>query len=73
MRPEMTYDAEADALYVRLSGNAPHEAYDAGGLIVHVDMHGRIVAVEALGASRVLAPGDWRSAPAPSRESVAAE
>lgn len=71
---EVTYDRDADAVYLRLSERAPYEAYDtAGGLTVHVDQDGRVVGIEVLGASDVLAPGAWRSAPAPDPAPIAAE
>lgn len=60
MRPDMTYDAEADALYVRLSDARPHEGADAApGVTLHYDKEGKIVGIEVLDASNVLAAGGW--------------
>lgn len=62
MRPEMTYDPEADALYIRLSEESPYEGEDAGPMTLHYTKDGRVVGIEVLGATRVLAPGAWSSA-----------
>ena len=66
MAPEMTYDPEADALYLRLSGQRPVEGADAGPFVLDYDADNRVVGLELLFASTVLAPGDWMKAPRPS-------
>jgi len=66
MRPDMTYDPEADAVYVRLSDERPFDGEDvAPGVTLHFAEDGRVVGVEVLPASKTLAPGDWRKAPMP--------
>lgn len=62
MRPEVSYDREADALYIRLSEARPYEGDDAGPLTLHLDREGRVVGIEVLRASHVLAPGSWSAA-----------
>ena len=66
MAPEMTYDPEADALYIRLSDQRPVEGADAGPFVLDYDADNRVVGLELLSASTVLAPGDWMKAPRPS-------
>jgi uncharacterized protein YuzE len=67
MTANMTYDPEADAVLIRLSDERPFEGEDAGPLIVHYAKDGRVVEIEILGASKVLAPGDWQNAPLPGK------
>jgi uncharacterized protein YuzE len=62
---DLTYDPEADAVYVRLAGNKIDHQDEAGPFIYDVDADGRIVGIEILAASKLLAPGDWRSARRP--------
>ena len=66
MRPDLTYDPEADAVFVRLGDGAPTESEELSpGLTADFDAEGRIVALEVLPASKLLAPGSWSKAPAP--------
>ena len=67
----MTYDPEADAIfiYVGTSRKIDH-AEEAGPFIYDVDSEGRIVGIEILSASKVLAPGEWRHARLPGANSV---
>ena len=65
MAPEMTYDPEADALYIRLSPERPVGGSDAGPFVLDYDADDRVVGIELLAASTVLAPGDWKKAPRP--------
>lgn len=62
---KMTYDPEADAVYIRLSGNAIKETEESGLLVYDLDADGRIVGIEIFPASAKLAPGDWQNAPLP--------
>jgi uncharacterized protein YuzE len=63
---DLTYDPEADAVYVSL-GSAKIAATDeiAPNVFVDRDAAGKIVGIEVLTASRVLAPGKWQRAPHP--------
>lgn len=65
MAIEMTYDPEADALYIRLSDERPVEGADAGPFVLDYNADHRVVGIEILSASTVLAPGDWTKAPLP--------
>jgi uncharacterized protein YuzE len=63
---DMTYDPEADAIYIYIG--APRQVdrtEEAGPFIYDVDTEGRIVGIEILSASKVLAPGDWQNARRP--------
>ena len=69
MRPEITYDPEADAVYVPLSEAAPVEAAEvAPGVVLDFDAEGRVVGVEVLNARTTLAPGAWTKAGPPQRK-----
>jgi uncharacterized protein YuzE len=53
-----TYDAEADALYVRFSETPVVESEEvSNGVVLDFDAEGRIVAIELLDASKHLAAG----------------
>jgi uncharacterized protein YuzE len=66
MRPQMTYDPEADAVYVHLSDERPFQGADVSpGVTLHFAEDGRVVGVEMLPASKTLAPGEWQNAPMP--------
>jgi uncharacterized protein YuzE len=53
-----TYDAEADALYVRFSDTPVVESEEvSNGVVLDFDTEGRIVAIELLDASKHLAAG----------------
>ena len=67
MRPDLTYDPEADDVFVRLGDGAPLESEELSpGVTADYDADGRIVAIEVLPASKLLAPGGWSKAAAPS-------
>ncbi|MDO9076892.1 MAG: DUF2283 domain-containing protein [Brevundimonas sp.] len=65
MALDMTYDPEADALYIRLSDERPVEGADAGPFVLDYNAANKLVGLELLSASTVLAPGDWMKAPRP--------
>ena len=65
MAIEITYDAEADALYIKLSDARAVEGADAGPLVLDYAADGKVIGIEVLSASTVLAPGDWLKVPAP--------
>jgi uncharacterized protein YuzE len=59
---DLTYDPEADAVYIHVAGDKIDRQDEAGPFIYDMDAAGRIVGIEILSASKVLAPGDWRNA-----------
>jgi uncharacterized protein YuzE len=60
---DMTYDPEADAIYIYVGTSREIDhTEEAGPFIYDVDTEGRIVGIEILSASKVLAPGDWQNA-----------
>jgi uncharacterized protein YuzE len=70
MMTDMTYDPGADAIYIYLgTGEIDHQE-EAGPFIYDVDTEGRIVGIEILSATKVLARGDWQNAPRPGATSV---
>ncbi|GBE44871.1 MAG TPA: DUF2283 domain-containing protein [Rhizobiales bacterium] len=62
---DMTYDPEADAVYITLGRGEIGRQEEAGPFIYDVDEDGRVIGIEILSASNVLAPGDWRQARRP--------
>lgn len=72
MTIQTRYDPEADALDIRISDARPVQGADAGPLTLHYDAEGKVVSIEVLGASTVLANGLWSKAPAKSAPSVVA-
>jgi uncharacterized protein YuzE len=62
---DMTYDPEADAVYILLARGNVDRTEEAGPFIYDLDAEGRICGVEILSASKVLAPGHWQDAPRP--------
>jgi uncharacterized protein YuzE len=55
---DITYDPEADAAYIYLGRGKIVETAEAGPFIYDVDAQGRVIGIEILAASKVLAPGD---------------
>lgn len=71
---DMTYDPEADAAYIYFGQGKIAATRGQGPLIYDVDAAGRILGIEILAASAVLAPGEWSNARRPgSRPADAAE
>jgi uncharacterized protein YuzE len=62
---DMTYDPEADAVYMYLSRGKVDHTEEAGPFIYDVDAEGRVLGIEILSASEVLAPGEWQNARRP--------
>ena len=62
---DMTYDPEADAIYIYLGKGKVDRTEEAGPFIYDVDESGRVIGIEILSASAVLAPGDWQKARLP--------
>jgi uncharacterized protein YuzE len=67
---DMTYDPEADAAYIYLGRGKVAETREEGPFIYDVDASGRILGIEILAASKVLAPGDWKKSRLPGGPSV---
>jgi uncharacterized protein YuzE len=59
---DITYDAEADAVYITVGRGKVDRTEEAGPFIYDVDAEGHIIGIEILSASKVLAPGDWKKA-----------
>ncbi|HTB00878.1 MAG TPA: DUF2283 domain-containing protein [Bradyrhizobium sp.] len=59
---DMTYDSEADAVYIAVGRGKVERTEEAGPFIYDVDANGLIIGIEILSASKVLAPGDWKKA-----------
>lgn len=59
MAIELTYDPEADAVYITLSDVRPDGGEGAGPMVLHYSADDQVVGIEILGASRLLAPGAW--------------
>ncbi|MGY6707190.1 MAG: DUF2283 domain-containing protein [Rhizobiaceae bacterium] len=70
---DITHDPEADAVYIRLGHGKVFETDEAGPFIYDVDTEGRVIGIEILHASKVLAPGDWQKARLPGPGAHAAE
>ena len=67
---DVTHDPDADAVYIYLGrGKIDHTA-EAGPFVYDLDAEGRILGIEILSASKVLAPGDWRDARRPDAKGV---
>jgi uncharacterized protein YuzE len=62
---DITYDAEADAVYIAVGRGRAARTRKAGPFVYDLDAAGRIVGIEILSASKVLAPGDWEKARRP--------
>jgi uncharacterized protein YuzE len=67
---DLTYDPEADAVYIHVAQGNIDRQDEAGPFIYDVDTDGRIVGIEILSASKVLAPGDWQNARRPNTKNV---
>ena len=64
------YDPEADAVYLYVGNGKIAETREDGPFIYDVDEAGRIIGIEILAASRVLAPGEWSKARRPGSPSA---
>lgn len=69
---DMTYDPEADAVYIKIGKGIFDRTEEAGPFIYDVDSAGRVLGIEIISASHLLAPGDWRNAPLPGASRVTA-
>jgi uncharacterized protein YuzE len=62
---DITYDAEADAVYITIGNGIVDRTEETGPFIYDVDTDGHIVGIEILSASKILAPGGWKKAHPP--------
>lgn len=62
---KLTYDPEADAVYVYLGSGEIERQEEAGPFICDVNAEGRVIGIEILAASKVLAPGEWQKSQRP--------
>lgn len=69
----ITYDPEADAVYLTIGKGEFDHTEEAGPFIYDVDAQGRVLGIEILFVSTVLVPGDWQQAPLPGKARDAAE
>jgi len=69
---DITYDPEADAVYITVGRGEVDRTEETGPFIYDVDAEGYIVGIEILSASKVLAPGDWKKAGPPGDARVSA-
>jgi uncharacterized protein YuzE len=67
---DVTHDPQADALYIHVGSGKVERTAEAGPFIYDMDLEGRIVGIEILSASKVLAPGDWKNARRPTARSA---
>jgi uncharacterized protein YuzE len=58
--PEITYDPEADTVYIALVRGKVERTKEVRPFLYDLDAEGHIVGIEIPSASRVLAPGDWK-------------
>jgi uncharacterized protein YuzE len=59
---DMTYDPAADAAYIYLSRGCKIDSTgEVGPFICDFDSKGRVIGIEILDASKILAPGDWQT------------
>jgi uncharacterized protein YuzE len=63
--PEITYDPEADAVYIALVRGKVERTKEARPFLYDLDAEGHVVGIEIPSASKVLAPGDWEKARRP--------
>ena len=59
---DITYNPEADAVYITVGRGNIERTEETGPFIYDVDAEGHIVGIEILSASKALAPGDWKKA-----------
>jgi uncharacterized protein YuzE len=69
---DITYDPEADAVYITVGRGKVERTEEAGPFVYDVDAEGHIVGIEVLSASKVLASGDWKKAGPPKPTHVSA-
>jgi uncharacterized protein YuzE len=69
---DITYDPEADAVYITVGRGKVERTEEAGPFLYDVDVDGHIIGIEVLSASKVLAPGDWKKAGPPKTTHVSA-
>ena len=69
---DLIYDPEADAVYISVGRGKIDRTEETGPFIYDVDADGRIIGIEILSASNLLAPGDWKNAKLPGQTRISA-
>ena len=64
---EITYDPQADAVYIRIGRGEVDRTEEAGPFIYDVDAKGQVLGIEVLSAT-----GDWKKAGPPKTTHVSA-
>jgi uncharacterized protein YuzE len=67
---DITYDADADAVYITVAHGKVDRTEEAKPFIYDIDPDGRVLGIEILSASKVLAPGDWKKAGSPNASRI---
>ena len=67
---DTTYDPEADAVYLRVGRGKIDRQEEHGPFVCDLDAQGRVLGIEILSASHILAPGAWLDAPLPGAKNV---
>jgi uncharacterized protein YuzE len=67
---DMTYDPEADAVYILIGHGKVDHTEEAGPFVYDVDAKGSILGIEILSARTVLASGDWQNARRPAEKRI---
>jgi uncharacterized protein YuzE len=62
---DVTYDAEADAVYITIGPAIAERSKKTGPFVYDLDAGGRIVGIEIKSASKVLGSGAWKKARPP--------
>jgi uncharacterized protein YuzE len=62
---DVTYNAEADTVYIAVGHGKVTRTRETGPFVYDLDAKGHIVGIEVRSASKVLAPGDWKRAKRP--------
>ena len=62
---DVTYDPEADAAYFSVGRGTIERQRSVAPFVLDVDADGRVIGIEILSASKVLAPGHWQNAQRP--------
>ena len=68
---DVTYDPSVDAAYIRLGrGKVANTTEMSENIILDYDADGRVIGIEILTATKVLAPGEWSKARPPGSDRV---
>jgi uncharacterized protein YuzE len=67
---DITYDPEADAVYITVGKGEFDHTEEAGPFVYDVSHDGRVLGIEILGATRLLAPGAGNRPDCPARRAT---